>query len=724
MKDQTKIVVKFKHVVFYNEENHYAVVKFLTKEYREQEIVAVGHFLELQKDMMYTLYGEYYDHYHYGMQFHVSAYEIAPIDDDETLIRYFSSAIFKGVGRSCAKLIVETLGLDAIEKIKKDPEVLDHVPSLSEVRKQRVLEGVMQHQDMDHPMVFFTQFGFGSKHIQKIIGKYGERAVEMVKENPYHLMEDIEGIGFKVVDKVAKNLSVDVSDPIRLEALVLAAVFETSFSSGNSYVNADIISNYIEQYYHQYFDVIPHVESLCIRKQLYVEGERIYHHSQYLAENGIAFFFKGFPMQELPLLDINFETAIEECEKKYCIKYEKQQKEAIETYFKSPFSIVNGGPGTGKSTIVRGILDLTKKYYPNLKIALCAPTGRASKRLKELGAQDAITIHSMLKWDLETNTFLINEKEPLHYDILIIDEFSMVDQWLFHSILKASGLICRILVIGDEEQLPSVNIGCVLKDLIQCKSFPLTKLEKIFRQEEGSDVIFLAQQIQQECLHEIHNCEDVKFINSNVVEAKDKIIDIVERSLNQGFDAKDIQVLSPMYHGNIGINALNAYLQNVCNPKTEFKKEIPYGKRCFRISDKVLQLKNQVEDGIYNGDIGIIIDIIIATEDVRRKNKIIVDFDGIEVEYQGEQFKNITHAYCISIHKSQGSEYPIVIMPIFKEYSYMLEKRLLYTGITRAKKKLFLVGDEDLFFESVRIKNKHVRLTTLCERLCLCLNKH
>lgn len=310
-----------------------------------------------------------------------------------------------------------------------------------------------------------------------------------------------------------------------------------------------------------------------------------------------------------------------------------------------------------------------------------------------------------------------DENDPIDCDLLIVDEFSMVDQWLFYSLLKACGNVKRILIIGDEDQIPSVGPGCVLKDLIASSCFQTIRLTKIFRQSEDSDVITLAHQIRMEEDIDFSMMKDVVFFECPNYRIKDHILTIVNDAFQKGYSENDIQILAPMYQGVAGIDTLNHSLQKMCNPLQPGMRELKVGYRTFRENDKVLQLKNQPDDDVYNGDIGTICEIVYAKNDYSNLNRIIVDFDGIMVEYTPETFQNITHAYCISIHKSQGSEYPIVVMPIVKDFIYMLSKRLIYTGITRAKKSLVLLGEKDVFMKAVRMNEKTSRLTTLTQRI-------
>ena len=398
-------------------------------------------------------------------------------------------------------------------------------------------------------------------------------------------------------------------------------------------------------------------------------------------------------------------------EKELNISYDVHQIEAIIGFFSHTFLILNGGPGTGKTTTIRGILSLYQRLYPDDEIVLAAPTGRASKRLSELSSYPASTIHSLLKWDLDSNTFLVDEHSPLHCDVLIVDEFSMVDNRLFAQLLKGLPLSSKLLIIGDCDQLPSVSCGSVLRDLIESELFPLFSLNRIYRQAEGSGIANLAYLIRTQAPLTFE--KDVSFITCSSVQLRAAVCEVVKNALEKGFDAKDIQVLAPKYQGSCGIDLLNQDLQTLLNPADPYKKEVSIAGRIFREGDKVLQLRNMREDAVYNGDIGEIIEI----ENGIQGPVIVVAFDDQIVEYENETLYYLTHAYCISIHKSQGNEYPIVILPIVKEYHFMLNQRLLYTAITRAKCGLVLLGDQQLFQQALKQKERVKRYTSLAEQL-------
>lgn len=718
--EELKIQANYIVSIFRNDTNGYTVARFRMHDVFEKEFSVTGFFAELQEGELYHLYGNYEEHPRYGMQFKATRYERVMPNDTQTLIRYFSSAIFPGIGPQTAKEIVAELGEDAIQLIKEDAHVLDRISSLSTKKRETLLQGVLVSNQQEDAIVFLTQNGVSVRNIMKIEAVYGEDAIQIVKENPYRLIEDIDGIGFTTADKLAKSLQFEETHPYRMKAAVLSAVLSICMSSGDTYVSFAQMQREVLKMGLPLEELCVYVEMLLEEGSLIQEEERFYHHTQYEAERGIASFLAMFPYEKMEEAEAihELDSAIHKVEESLSISYEKRQIEAIHTFFKEPISILTGGPGTGKTTIVKGILSLYKDFYPAARIALCAPTGRAAKRLAQLSDANATTIHSLLKWDLESNTFLKNSKDPLDYDLLIVDEFSMVDQWLFYHLLFASKQISKILLIGDEDQLPSVGAGCVLKDLIASSCLPVLRLEKIFRQSEGSDVVTLAHQIREGSYSILTEGKDTAFFTCQSHEVKDRVLQVVQNAFSKGYDEKDIQVLAPMYGGVAGIDAMNHALQTMINPPAMEKRELRVGYRVFREEDKVLQLKNQPEDEVYNGDIGYIVEIIYKEEDLHNSNRIIVQFEDALVEYTGEQLYHITHAYCISIHKSQGSEYPIVIMPMVKEYRHMLRRRLLYTGVTRAKRSLVLLGQEEALAHAVQTKDTAMRKSTLTKRIC------
>lgn len=715
--EDLKLQARFLLMIYHNSSNNYGVARFISYDKEEKEFTATGIFVNLEEDRVYNLSGHYEEHYRYGMQFQVSSYELMRPNDEASLVRYFSSAMFPGIGPKLAAQIVDALGENAIQRIIDDEACLYTVAHLSDKKIATVIEGVKQFQDLDDSVVFFTKQGLSLQMIGKIQSAYGDEAVAKVKENPYRLVSEIDGIGFQTADKLAHALCFESDQPYRIKAAVLASVMACCMANGDTYTSKERLLYETKRLIHEDFDAFEQIlEELAMERSILMEEERIYHHTQYDAEVGTGSFLAQFPYVEIDAFSNDLTREITAIEDDFHIIYEKKQKQAITTFFKEPFAIISGGPGTGKTTIVKGILTLAQKLYPQAKITLCAPTGRAAKRMAQLSDQEAVTIHSLLKWDLESNQFVKGFDDPLDCDILIVDEFSMVDAWLFYCLLRACKPVGKILLIGDKDQLPSVAPGCVLQDLIESDCFPIICLDKIFRQSEGSDVVTLAHEINEGSFQILQNAKDAAFFSCPAYEICARVKQIVESAYDKGYDNQDIQVLAPMYQGVAGIDALNRALQELMNPSQTDKRELRIGYRIFREGDKIMQLKNQPEEDVYNGDIGKIIEIIYANEDISKQNRIIADFDDTIVEYTQEAFHHITHAYCISIHKAQGSEYPIVIMPLVNEYRHMLQRRLLYTGVSRAKKSLVLLGQQEALHRAVHMQQKP-RQSTLKERI-------
>lgn len=709
---------KFKVIIYHNESSFFTVAKFALYEVEEKTITVTGTFKELQRDMLYRLKGEYVEHSKYGYQFQCSSFcRVLPTDYDSQ-IAFLSSPIFPGIGHKMASSIIDYLGENAFQMIKNNPDVLDGIKGMNLKKKNSIVNGLKDNGNLDEIIGFFTTHGLGIRNIMKLEKIYGEKVIDVVYQNPYQLVEEVDGFGFATSDKLAKSIGFDMHSFYRARAALLSAVMDECFKRGDSYVNYSELDDLLyKKVGHREYDVNEVLDDLIQSRLLYREENRIYHYSQYQAEVDISSYFADFVCQaELCLPKEDIENFILEIEKNNGIIYDEVQKEAIDMFVKKPFLILTGGPGTGKTTIVKAMIELYRKLYPNKSIAICAPTGRAAKRLTELTGTEATTIHRMLKWNLEANTFAMDETNPLPADLLVIDEFSMVDPWLLHQVIKAGANLNKILFIGDEDQLPSVSCGATLRDFIASNKFPVIKLTKIFRQSEGSDVVNLAHQVKSGNTINFDDMHEVKFYEIPKNDVRELINRVVLLGLQKGYELSQIQVLAPKYAGNNGIDAINHELQKLCNPPSPDRLELRIGYKIFREGDKILQLKNQVDDDVYNGDIGILEEVCPKEFEDDNIDKLVVRFDDNIVVYSGEKLQNISHAYCISIHKSQGSEYQIVIIPVLAEYYGMLSKKLLYTGITRAKKSLILLGDKEMFFTGLKI-NERERLTTLCQRL-------
>lgn len=712
MNDQlVEVTAVCKYILFENSHNHYVVARFERVDDSHANLIGVGYLKQLEREVCYRLQGVFVQHAKYGIQLQIQVCERVLSNDTDLLVRFFSSSHFPGIGKATAQRLVTSLGDDLIEKIRNNNEILNEVEGINEKKKQVILQGLRSSSLLDDGYVQLTAIGFNIRQIAHLEEIYGDDFFEVLKEDPYRPYFEMEGFPLRSCERFAKAYALNHSQDRHQEAILLQLLKQLCFQSGSTYLPKQSFLDTAQQRFVDQMDPECVLEQLCKDSYVVEWNEKLYESKEYMAEITIARKLKALCEEhETPDDELLMHT-IQTMEEEFHIKYDPLQIEAMIGFFAHSFMILNGGPGTGKTTTIRGILTLYQRLYPNAEILLAAPTGRASKRLSELSDYPASTIHSLLKWDLETNTFLVDEKDPLCCDVLIIDEFSMVDNRLFAQVLKGLPADAKLLVIGDYDQLPSVSSGCVLYDLIRSKLFPLYSLQRIYRQADGSGIATLASQIREESLLSFEG--DVSFIDCSYTQLRKAIIDIVKTALDRGYEAKDIQVLAPKYQGPCGIDLLNKDLQELLNPADSFKREWSIAGKLFREGDKVMQLRNMREDAVYNGDIGEIIEI----EDSVQGVVIVVAFEDQIVEYANETLYYLTHAYCISIHKSQGNEYPIVLLPVVSEYRFMLNRRLLYTAITRAKSSLIIIGDRHLFKNALEKKEHGRRYTSLIEQL-------
>lgn len=709
-----------KKIRFYSESSNY-IVALIEVEQEDKLITMNGYMNNFNDYEKYAFIGDYEIHPKYGKQFKLSEYRIIYAKESEEIIKYLSSPLFKGIGKALATQIVNTLGEECLEKIKEDKHNLDLVRGMTEKRQEIIYEALTNGDYDQEVMQFFMGHGISLKNLGLIQAYYQEKTLEILQNNPYQLVEDIDGIGFKTADELALKTGGTLDNPNRIKAGIIYSIKQYGFNTGSTYCYLDeikimfskIIYNIEEVSFNEYLDELID-EGLIIQR-----GDKYYYFEMDEAEKNIAEYLKIRINKPDELFDEKeVERLLTNYEKTQGICYAAKQKEALNYFLKSSCMILTGGPGTGKTTIVQALLKVYSVLYPDDRIGLVAPTGRAAKRLTELTGIYACTIHRLLKWDLHSNTFAMNKSNPLDLDVLIIDEFSMVDCLLLSKLFEAGRGINKVLFIGDYHQLPSVAPGNILQDLMEA-GVKTIELDEIFRQAKDSGIIQLAHHIIH---NEIENMDlfeqyrDINFfpcINYDVVK---NVKIIVKKAIDEGYDTNDIQVLVPMYQGVAGIDALNDALQDVFNPIDEFNDSYQIGRKEYRVGDKILQLKNRPDDDVFNGDIGTLVEICRKDNFEYLQDTLIVDFDGNFVEYTSNTFNTITHAYCMSIHKSQGNEFKIVIMAVLSDYYIMLRRNLLYTAITRAKQSLFILGSSKAFMHGLANYQDSRRKTSLKSR--------
>ena len=698
-------------------------------DYVDKTITFSGNFLDLNMDDLYLFYGEGVKHPKYGFQYSVTNYERVKPEEKDGIIEFLCSDLFSGIGEKTAKQIVETLGEKTLDLILENKDNLLMVPKLSQKKIDSIYNTLMQYNESHNTIVYLTNLGFSMKDALNIYSTYKEQTINNIEYNIYMLAEDIENINFQKLDEIATNLNYDAEDERRIEACIVYVMKTLTFENGDTYLLKEKIQVGINQYLRIEKDIEMNLIHLNQEGKIIIEENNYYLREMYEQEKNIADTLYYLSNKESVKIK-EFDKHIQSLEKENRIVYNDQQKEAIKKALEKNLLIITGGPGTGKTTIIKAIVELYKEIhcysYDELveRISLLAPTGRASKRMSESTNLPASTIHRFLKWDKEGNTFSINEYNKNYSEFIIIDEVSMIDTYLLDSLLKGLTHNVKVLLVGDYNQLPSVGAGQILKDLIESEMIDTIHLDLLYRQNENSYIVTLAHEIKNNdlSLDFLNKKDDYAFIECSSGLIIQNLVEICKKALQKGFDYKDVQVLVPMYKGQNGIDKLNVELQRIYNPSDLDKKEISFGDVIFREGDKILQLTNMPDDNVYNGDIGIITMIKTAHESKSKKNEIYIDYDGSVVKYEPKDFIHLKHAYAISIHKSQGSEFKMVIMPIENAYMRMLYKKLIYTGITRAKQSLILIGNSNTFRFAVGNDDEYGRNTTLKEFLCNHLN--
>ena len=689
-------------------------------DYIDHIITFTGYFHELNDMDKYLFYGKLVTHPKYGEQFQVDNYERCKPEEKDSIIEFLTSGLFKGIGEKKAKAIVDVLGKDTLKIILENPDNLILIPGVTKKNIEVLHTKLQEYESSYETILILTELGFSTKDAMIVYNFYKNKTKNIIDTNIYQIIEDIYNMTFKKIDAIALKSGLEKDAPIRVEASIIYIMNELSNAYGHSYYFKEEIASYLQRVLGVNITEELFLSSLeNLEKNLLIvkREERYYLKEMYESETLITKRFRMLSREEdIVIKDID--SKIKELENLFGITYNEQQFLAIKNSLLKQFLIITGGPGTGKTTIMKGVTELyrtiNKLSYEQLqeKIALLAPTGRAAKRMPESTLLRASTIHRFLKWQKETNKFQVNEYNKSRVEFVIIDEASMIDTYLMASLLKGISANCKILLVGDDHQLPSVGPGQVLHDLIESNSLQKVELTELYRQGKDSNILTLAYDIRQgEVNEEVFNVgDDLTFIKATPDQVVDNVLEITDTY--QDLSYKEFQILCPMYKTIAGIDEINRHVQNKVNPKTKNKKELQYGDVIFREDDKVLQLTNMPDENVYNGDIGIIKEIKTAP-----KKEIIIDFDGNIVKYTPSNFNNFRLAYAISIHKAQGSEFDVVIIPIVRNFNKMLYRKLIYTGITRSKKKLYLIGDINALKYAVSNNNSDIRRTSIKDYL-------
>lgn len=692
--------------IYRNEMNGYMVGLFKIKDnnidYDDDIIHITGVLPRLSEKKEYILYGELVVHNKYGKQFNVTSFDINLPTKEEELVVFLSSDLFP-IGEVTAKRIVDIYHEETINKILENKDCLQIIPRLNKQKIDKIYNTLLEYQSTSNIVLELTKIGFDMKDSLSLLNKYNKKILDNVNNNVYDLI-DTDDMAFIKIDEIALSMGITDTDDRRIKALIIYIMKSLCFNNGDTYLLLEEISSTLANYISITSEKLDYLMLKLVKdKKIIIEDKRYYLRKFYEAEKYICerlCFLNDMSITS----DISIDKYIDNKEKDNNIKYDELQKKAIHSGVNNNITIITGGPGTGKTTIVKAIVNILihEKKIKKDDIALLAPTGRASKKLMETTSISASTIHKYLGWDKDTNTFATDEYCPNSQKYVIVDEVSMIDTLLMEALLKGIRRDTKLILVGDYYQLPSVSEGQVLKDIIDSDCLPVIRLNQIYRQSEGSYILNLAYDIKNKNISEdlFIKKDDYLYINSDNDNTSSYIKEIVKKALKKGYTDREVQVLAPMYKSLNGIDNLNIILQDLFNPKTDSKREIKVGDIIFREYDKVLQLVNDPDNNVYNGDIGYIEEIIISKEK-KIVNQININYDGTIVNYTPDKFINFRHGYAISIHKAQGSEFDMVIMPITNSFKRMLNNKLIYTGVTRAKKSLVVVGDSSSFIYGI-----------------------
>ena len=711
-------------------------------DWHEPEITVTGSFGDLSDDQTYRFEGKIVEHPRYGQQFQATSYHVNRPTSKDGLVDFLSGKQFTGIGKKTAEKIVDKLGTDAINKIIADPHVLDKL-KLRKAVKDSLVDNLRANQGMDEIIIGLNDLGFGANLSSAIFDKYGEETLHIINENPYQLAAEIDGISFNRADQVAQKLGIATDDSRRIDAAIIQTLDDLTMETGDTFTTTKPLLQQTIQLLAQgsggrvSTDLIANqIVELEKNQAISYADEKIYPTALYNAEWQIAdHLHRLLTVDQKKVPATTIEKTVTKVADQSGITYDQVQKEAIKTALNSKVMLLTGGPGTGKTTIIKGIvasyakihdlsLDVNEYKEKSFPVLLAAPTGRAAKRMSEATDLPASTIHRLLGLNGREMPTDMNARD-LEGSLLIIDEMSMVDTLLFKTLIQAVPTSMHVVLVGDKDQLPSVGPGQVFHDLLDFAELPKVELTNIHRQAADSTIIPLAHAIKEGKLPSdlTNKMPDRSFISCHANQVPSVVQQIIDLSKKRDYSANDIQILAPMYRGQAGIDRLTELAQQAYNPPATGKQEVDFRGLTFRVGDKVLQLVNVPEKNIFNGDIGKITAIESGRTVGKKNESITVDFDGNEVSYSRMEWNQLRLAYCISIHKAQGSQFKMVLLPIVQQFSRMLQRNLLYTAITRAAEKLVLIGEPYAVVTSV--KNEAVnRKTSLVDCLDKVWSKH
>jgi exodeoxyribonuclease V alpha subunit len=717
-----KIRCVVERITYQNPENGYTVLKVNVKGY-DDLVTVVGSLLDANVGSVLLIEGDWKMDAKYGKQFMAQKWEETMPATIYGIEKYLGSGLIKGVGPKFAKRIVHKFGTDTINVIEDNPDSLIEVEGIGKKRVQMIKESWERQKEVKNIMLFLQDHGVSTSFAAKIYKVYGNESIDKVKENPYRLADDIWGIGFKTADSIAEKLGYGKETYVRLRSGIMYTLSELA-DDGHVFAEKEqLIERAVELLEAESEYIIMTMNHMLKEKDLIQDEDAIYLPPFYYAEIGTANKLLKLAAQPandklwVRLIQARIDTGnenlsidVERIESTVNMKYDEIQADAIRQAALAKVMVLTGGPGTGKTTTTQGIIAAYRAY--GLKILLAAPTGRAAKRMTEATGLEAKTIHRLLECK-PPEGYQKNEENPLEGDVLIVDECSMIDIILMNSLLKAIPPNMRLILVGDIDQLPSVGAGNVLRDIIESDQFPVIRLTRIFRQAQTSRIIMNAHKINGGKMPDISNGKDSDFFFIQKEEVEDtvsEIVKLVKYNLPQYYKTPSsmIQVLTPMQRGIVGATNLNIALQEALNPAGEGLRR---SGSVFRVEDKVMQIRNNYEKEVFNGDIGIVTSIDLEDRSLR------IDFDGRQIQYDVTELDEIVLAYATTIHKAQGSEYPIVVMPILMNHYVMLQRNLIYTGITRAKNVLIMVGNKKALAYAVNNVTVTKRNTLLKERL-------